>query len=536
MAGEQKKKRTFLASARRAARVLSELAQTPTERADICLQVLSGKGVDVRIASFCEQLRSLPIQERHYWIGTLYTLMLPAKVRRTQAAYFTPPAVANAVVSLAVDAGFDMNCDSVIDPAAGGAAFLSTIAKRMKDAKLDGNEVAKRLNGIEIDEGLAQLSRYLVEQQLGSDLPDDSIVTANALETSVTGKFDLVIANPPYGRISLAEVNGDNWQNVAYSGHVNKYALFAELSFRIAKDNGLVVLVIPSSFRAGPLYDRMRKFIRGNAQVLAVASIQGRNGVFVDVAQDVSVLVARKGASHDTDSLVRFPVIGTKCPKNPVAEERLPVEAGAGWPLPAIDPMTVGGATLESYGVQAKAGYFVWNREVKRMRTSPVGDKTFPLIWARNVRSGVLCRPAGKNGGPIDLVEFDGPSTAIVQKPAAVLQRTTNDKQPRRLIAAVVDAKVVEKWGGFVTENHTIVLTADDSEKLGLLVALLNTAAVDERYRQISGTATISVTLLRQLDLPSPGVFAEALLESDGDTELAAARAYLAKAESEGVS
>lgn len=31
----------------------------------------------------------MSVDERHYWIGTLYILMLPNKVRRSQATYFT---------------------------------------------------------------------------------------------------------------------------------------------------------------------------------------------------------------------------------------------------------------------------------------------------------------------------------------------------------------------------------------------------------------------------------------------------------------
>jgi adenine-specific DNA-methyltransferase len=57
-----------------------------------------------------------------------------------------------------------------------------------------------------------------------------------------------------------------------------------------------------------------------------------------------------------------------------------------------------------------------------------------------------------------DFVSFTEESTSIVRQPAAVLQRTTNNKQPRRLVAAVVDPAVYARWGGFVTENHTIVL------------------------------------------------------------------------------
>jgi adenine-specific DNA-methyltransferase len=186
-----------------------------------------------------------------------------------------------------------------------------------------------------------------------------------------------------------------------------------------------------------------------------------------------------------------------------------------------------GGATLADYGVTVRAGYFVWNRERDRLveKLGP-GQRGYPLIWAKNVRLHGDCRPAGKNNVKPDFVTFNDDSAAIIKTVAAVMQRTTNDKQPRRLVAAMVHPTVVEKWGGFVTENHTIVLTADDPEKLRTAIALLNTAAVDQRYRRVSGTAAVSVTLLRQLDLPKPSAFASALADTDGDAELAALTAY----------
>ena len=116
------------------------------------------------------------------------------------------------------------------------------------------------------------------------------------------------------------------------------------------------MLVIPSSFRAGPLYDRMREFVRSKGEILTIASIQDRNGVFVDVAQDISVLVARKGEPHSAGSKVRFPVIGSVLSAKSVVEETLSEAAGAAWPFPAADPKAVGGATLKDYGVESEGG------------------------------------------------------------------------------------------------------------------------------------------------------------------------------------
>ncbi len=517
---------TLLARARLTAKALSSAATTAVSRADVCLDLLSAEGADEKVEAFRRSLHSLPVDERHYWIGTLYTLMLSAKVRRSQATYFTPPAVADAVVNLAIEAGFDLSHDDVLDPAAGGAAFLSTLAGRMNCAGLPPEHVAYRLNGIEIDEGLAILSRRLIAERLGASLPRDVIIAADALRTPIVASYGLVIANPPYGRVSLDDVTGTDWKGISHSGHINKYALFAEISFRAAKPGGLVVLVIPSSFRAGPLYDRMRAFIRSQAEVLVVGSIAGRDGVFIDVAQDISVLIARKGKAHCKDALVRFPVIGAMPNSDPVVEQRLPAGSGEAWPLPAIDPKLVGGATLADYGVTARAGYFVWNREGERLVPRLARrQRGFPLIWAKNVRPGELCIPFGKKGDGADFVTFPEDSTAIITVPAAVMQRTTNDKQPRRLVVAMVDPAVRSKWGGFVSENHTIVLTGTDERLFELAVRLLNTAAVDRRYRRVSGTASVSVTLLRQLDLPTPDAFGTALADGQDD-EAAAVTAY----------
>lgn len=524
---EEANRSTLLTHTRVAAKLLSPSMTTNHRRANLCLDLLSNVGSDERLAAFRGSLHALPVDERHYWIGTLYTLMLPSKIRRSQATYFTPPTVADAVVDLAIEAGFDLEKDDVLDPAAGGAAFLSTLAGRMSASNLPTTKIAYRLNGIEIDEGLVVLSRRLIAERLGVPLPRDVIVRGDALRTPILASYDLVIANPPYGRMSIDDVHSDDWQKVTHSGHINKYALFSELCFRAAKPGGLIVLVIPSSFRSGPLYNRLRSFIRSQGEVLTIGSISGRDGVFLDVAQDISVLVVRKGKEHSPYSKVRFLAIAQCLTPQPVVEETLPYGPGDAWPLPASDPETVGGATLADYGVKVRAGYFVWNREPARLLSKLGIQRGYPLIWAKNVRSGELCRPAGKKGAKTDFVSFSMDSTAIVTKSAAVMQRTTNDKQPRRLIAAMVDPAVVQKWGGFVTENHTIVLTADDPEMLALAVGLLNTAAADVRYRRVSGTAAVSVILLRQLDLPHPNTFAAALVEADGDAEAAAVAAYV---------
>lgn len=522
--------RELLALARSAANKVHDSASTPARRLNLCRQLLETPR-QKELSSFYDIISKLDTSAHHYWIGTFYALLLPPEQRRNQAVYFTPPRLAESLVGLAAKVGFDMHRHTAIDPAAGGAAFLSTLASKMRSANVGTNSILKRLRGIEIDPGLARLAEILIGEQLKTEFPKASVVkNANSLNCSIAEQFDLVVANPPYGRLSLDKVPTSHWQNVCHSGHINKYALFTELCFRLVKPGGLIALVLPSSFIAGPLYDLLRTFIRSRGQIAYLGSVARRNDMFADVAQDVSAIVIKAGAEHkssDQVSLGHF--VGGGIFKA-VTAARLPSDVAAPWPVvTSTKSLIVGGSTFEDYGAKLRAGYFVWNREIERMRNRRYGKFDFPLVWAKNIRAGRFCVPAARRRQGIDFVKFDSDNHAIVRKQALVVQRTTNSAQPRRLIAARISPSVLKRWGGFVSENHTLVVTAPDIATLKNLCLLLNSHAVDRRYRQLSGTASISVQLLRSLDLPSPSALSTAL-RSSTDFDAAIEQAYVLSA------
>ncbi len=512
----------MLAVAKAAARALSKVVPTDIDLAKVCLDLQSYEIQEV--ITLRTRLSRLTASERNYWIGTLYTLMISAETRRAQATYFTRPDLADAVIDLAVDHGFDVRDHSVLDPAAGGAAFLSLIAQRMRAEQLEPSDIAARLNGVELDPCLAEMSEILIAEQLEGFKNRVIVATGDSLRRDFAPSHDLVIANPPYGRITPRDLADERWRQVAHSGHINKYAVFTEICFRATKPGGLVALVIPSGFKGGPFYDRMRSFIANQGQILVLGNVVSREDVFADVTQDISVLLVRKGGAHPRSAQVKFPSFVAGGVARPVPAGPLPTDTSSPWLAPGDSRRERGGATIAAYGASAKAGYFVWNRSKERF-CEPTDPGAVPLIWAKNIRPGRACTPRNRKDDGTDFVLVPKGSPAIVTGPAIMLQRTTNSSQPRRLVAAMVDRTSTAAWTGFVSENHTIVITGSCEVSLSLLAILLNTKAVDERYRAVSGTATVSVKLLRELDLPSPQSFSAAL--NDGhDAEEAAVIAY----------
>jgi adenine-specific DNA-methyltransferase len=125
-------------------------------------------------------------------------------------------------------------------------------------------------------------------------------------------------------------------------------------------------------------------------------------------------------------------------------------------------------------------------------------------------------------------------STAIVRSNAVILQRTSNRRQSRRLIAAMVRQADAIGGHGFVTENHTIIVVPDPAKRqtlpLRLVRRLLNTTAVDTRFRRISGSVSVSTKALRDLPLPAAADVRKSFAKRKWSDNEAAAAAYAASA------
>ena len=223
----------LLLARKTAAKSLDIVEASTSKRLNLCLSLLS-EAPPKLLSDLAHALSLLDVDQQHYWIGTFYTLLLPLAVRRAQAAYFTPPHLAQALLGLVRDSGFDPLHHTAIDPAAGGAAFLSTLAAEMREAGATPSRIFSRLHGMEIDRGLARLSEALIAARVGKSVQKKGslVVVKDALRTKLVATYDLVIANPPYGRISPTDLSTDKWRDVCHPGHLNKYAVFAELCLR----------------------------------------------------------------------------------------------------------------------------------------------------------------------------------------------------------------------------------------------------------------------------------------------------------------
>jgi adenine-specific DNA-methyltransferase len=107
-----------------------------------------------------------------YLISVTYTAMLPDETRSRLGAFYTPPPLAERLVSMATSAGVNWSTCQVLDPACGGGAFLSAVAAPLVKGAGPGTAskilagIAARLKGFEIDPYAAWLSQVFLEVSL----------------------------------------------------------------------------------------------------------------------------------------------------------------------------------------------------------------------------------------------------------------------------------------------------------------------------------------------------------------------------------
>ena len=510
---------------------------------DICQAIIENRLANSSIRQFF----SLPQEEKHYWVSSLYAALMPQGRRRRLATYFTPPYLTRYVIDVAVEVGVKLGKDRILDPASGGAAFLVPLAMRIaKDLQRSGRDseyilrvIESTLSGIEIQPSLTKLSHILLASSLRSHLSETgrnlniTIQRSNALKLRPPDRpFGAILGNPPYGRV-LRPSRGllSRFDHVISAGYVNLYALFVEQALRWVRPGGVICLIIPMSFIGGPYFEALRKRILESSNVLRLDPIDKRGDVFLDVNYDICVLTLRKKDGRKPRISATSSLLLIDRPPIPLGQLDLPITpSGRIWALPdgtRNDRLFQRGlSTLSEYGYMVRAGYFVWNRERNRYRTGFKPRATeVPLYWAHNIRPNVPCVPheANNNSGHIGFVNFSGHSSAIVQTDAIVLQRTSNRRQKRRLIAGLILKKTAPGNKGFVSENHTILIVPDPAKfqrmSIYQLCRLLNSEAVDARFRRVSGSVSISAKTLRQLPLPDASAVRKAFQISKTDDE-----------------
>lgn len=484
---------------------------------------LDGHGLKLA-RSIGQKASGLPLDEALHFTTSLYPALLSDEVRSELGAFYTPPSLSGRLVDLATEHGVDWATARVLDPAAGAGAFLIQAARRMLremegvEPALQLRQLASRLHGFEIDSNAALLAQAALEIQLadlvasaGHDAPE-FVRVCDSLDEEPTEHFDLVIGNPPYGRVSLTSEQRTRYARSLH-GHANLYGVFTDLAVRWTKPGGLIAYLTPTSFLAGRYYSSLRRMLSNEAPPLSLDFVHARKGVFEDVLQETLLAVYKKAARrnriqihylHVTSSVeaavVKNGTVGLPADSN--APWLAPRTADHGQLIAAAETMP---SRLKDWGYGVSTGPLVWNRFKDQLTRDKQGASILPLVWAECVlpQGTFEFRARKKHHTPYFRLK-PGDEWLVVKEPCVLVQRTTAKEQARRLIAAELPIQFLRSSGGVVIENHLNMVKAirPDPVESAVVSAFLNSHVIDQLFRCMNGSVAVSAFELAALPLP----------------------------------
>ena len=305
------------------------------------------------------------------------------------------------------------------------------------------------------------LYRYVCKAQR---LMQPNIVQCDALSGALprAATYDVVLSNPPYRKLAAAEL-GKLPETYRYlvNGQPNLYALFVDLSLRLATPAGAIGLLTPASFFSGRSFGALRSLLARKSIVTQVDFIEPRTGVFLNVEQETAISLLRKNCHRNTRTAVSVTSDGQSY--KTLGKFSAQRNSTGPWVLPrshndlaAMAYFNSSGWRLEDYGYAPKTGYLVPHRmPVPRMKTPGTGPQVYPLIWATQIgKDGAHHFRAGCADDEsiyVDVAEFG--AVGVLRTPSVALQRISSKDQARRLRCA----PIMDRARGWLREHGQIL-------------------------------------------------------------------------------
>jgi adenine-specific DNA-methyltransferase len=468
----------------------------------------------------------LSLVEGLHIITSLYPALMTDTDRSVRGAYYTPPSLTARLLDQATEYGTDWVSAKVLDPAAGAGAFLIQSALRMQKAIASAEpsfvlaQIVNRLRGFELDPYAAGLGQAALEIAMAEitvpakrQLPQ-LIQVCDTLEEPAVGQYDLVVGNPPYGRVALTPNQRMQYSGSLY-GHANLYGVFTDIAMRWTKPGGLISYLTPTSFLSGRYYSALRAILAKDAPPVAIDFVHARKGVFEDVLQETLLATYKKGASSQRAQIGYLHIESereARVQKNGTIA--IPQQTASPWLAPRtpehsalIAHVETMETRLSDWGFSVSTGPLVWNRHKGQLRDKLQGQGIYPLIWAESITADgrFVYRAQKRQHSPYFKLE-KGDAWLLIEEPCVLLQRTTSKEQTRRLIAAELPAQFIEQFGGVVVENHLNMIRQDTKTTIptAVVAALFNSSVLDQVFRCMNGSVAVSAFELEALPLPHP--------------------------------
>ena len=472
--------------------------------------------------------------------------------------YFTPHPIAKLIVQ-----NFNLTnlgqSIKILDPGAGSGILICALCEEL--VKLPNKPLQVNVTAYEIDKaliptlkkGLNYLKKWLAESGVDMKIKvvnkDFVLSNASALNHVTQSqlfnqqrfqKFDLVVANPPYFKISKSDPRAQASASVIH-GQPNIYALFMAIAAALLEEKGQLGFITPRSYTSGLYFKKFRQKFFDKITPDFIHIFESRNKAFSKdgVLQENVILHATKTGNTDiekrniTISSCRDLSDIDKSEKIDIPlKEVMLKQNGYILHIPTrsvhrdiLNLISSWDESLHSLGFEVSTGPIVAFRAKQFIESDTGGDACAPLLWLHNIKPMQVCWPLETRRKPKYIaVSEESRRILLPNNNYVLIRRFSAKEEKRRLVAAPLMQEHMES--DFIgIENHLNYIHKRDGnmselEAIGLS-ALLNSSFFDSYFRIFSGNTQVSATELKRFPLPTSEMIGRVgtLIQEDTDID-----------------
>ena len=339
------------------------------------------------------------------------TRKLSKEDKKNNGIYFTPPScVFN---NLTILEPHLKKIKNVLEPSCGSCEYITALNKLFPTLSI---------TGIEYNETI-----YQSILNIGND--KIKLINADYLNYEPNETYDLIIGNPPYFVINKKDV--DRKYHVYFEGRPSIFLLFIIKSIKLLSDFGILSFVLPKNFLNCLYYDKTRKYISRNLQILDIIYCNGDK--YIETQQDTIILIIQKNLVCDNANFI------LEVDKYTIFANKENVEK--------INKLNEHSKSLAELGFKVSVGNVVWN-QCKDLLTDD--ESKTRLIYSSDIENNALTMKRYNNVAKKNFIRKKG-----MNRPMIVINRGYGVGD------YTFNYCLLDEKGDFLIENHLICINND---------------------------------------------------------------------------
>lgn len=455
-----------------------------------------------------------------YDITAAFVESIPKKERKRYGQFFTSQKTAEFMASLfTID--FSKPALNILDAGAGTGVLATALAERLRDNGYEGEitivcyendskvipVLTENMENVKTTLGV----KYVIKVE--NYLTSQSFITKDFYKADAE-KYDMIIGNPPYLKISKNAPEALAMPEVCY-GAPNLYFLFWAMAINNLKDDEEMVYIIPRSWTSGAYFERFREYLFSHCVITDIHIFGSRDKVFdgESVLQETMIIKVKKtikkpqyvnmSSSETSDfSDIRHYKVDYNtivAPNKFVFLVTSPEESEI---LSRVNSQP---NTLGSDDLRMRTGLIVDFRTRDVLRDNDE-DGSYPLFYSNHIKNGRVSWPIGREA---EYIVTDKSGYLQENTDYLFVKRFTSKEEKRRLQCGIYLKAEHSQYKYISTQNKINYIKCDTPEMAYGLFVLLNSTLYDTYYRILNGSTQVNSTEINLIPVPSKDAILE---------------------------